>query len=52
MQPFMDIQALTPDPGPLKCVWIPGADGLLESIWIPDWESESEATETVVRKAG
>src|SRR5438067_2159470 len=29
-----------PDPGPLKCVWIPGADGRLECIWVPDWERD------------
>ena len=29
-----------PSPGPLKCVWIPGADGRLECIWVPDWERE------------
>jgi len=29
-----------PDPGRLKCVWIPGADGRLECIWVPDWERD------------
>jgi hypothetical protein len=36
----MDIRSLTPPPGRLKCVWIRGADGRLESIWVPDWELE------------
>jgi hypothetical protein len=40
----MDIQGLTPQPGRLKCVWVPGADGRLESIWVPDWEGEAEVT--------
>ena len=33
-----------PTPGPLKCVWIPGADGRLECIWVPDWERDLEQT--------
>ena len=40
----MDIQSLTPDPGRLKCVWVPGADGHLESIWVPDWERAIDVT--------
>jgi hypothetical protein len=39
----MDIQGLTPPPGKLKSVWISGADGRLECIWVPDWEREYEA---------
>ena len=50
MQPFMDIRSLTPQPGRLKCVWVPGADGGLESIWVPDWERDAEVFEPV-RKA-
>lgn len=38
----MDIQRLTPPPGRLKCVWVTGADGHLESIWVPDWERDAE----------
>jgi hypothetical protein len=41
---FMDIQSLTPQPGRLKCIWVPGADGRPESIWVPDWESDAEVT--------
>jgi hypothetical protein len=44
MQPFMDIRGLTPQPGRLKCVWVPGADGRLESVWVPDWEGEADVT--------
>ena len=40
----MDIRSLTPQPGRLKCVWVPGADGRPESIWVPDWESDAEVT--------
>jgi hypothetical protein len=36
----MDIRGLTPQPGRLKSVWVPGADGRLECIWVPDWEGE------------
>lgn len=31
-----------PEPGRLKCIWVPGADGRLESIWVPDWERDGE----------
>ena len=52
----MNLGALTPRPGPLKCVWIPGADGRLECIWVPDWEREpeqgGEAAPEPVRRAG
>ena len=48
---FMDIRSLTPQPGRLKCVWVPGADGRVESIWVPDWEHDVEVDEPV-RKAG
>jgi hypothetical protein len=41
----MDIQSLTPPLGRLKCVWITGADGRLESIWVPDWERDAEVCE-------
>ena len=51
MQPFMDIQGLTPDPGRLKCVWIPGADGRLESIWVPDCRERDAEVAQPVRKA-
>ena len=47
---FMDIRSLTPQPGRVKCVWVPGADGRLECIWVPDWEAEAEVSEPV-RKA-
>ena len=40
MHPFMDIQGLTPRLGRLKCMWVRGADGRLESVWVPDWERE------------
>ena len=36
----MDIQGLTPRLGRLKCMWVRGADGRLESVWVPDWERE------------
>jgi len=39
-----------PDPGRLKCVWIPGPDGGLECIWVPDWEQELAEAER--RSAG
>ncbi|HYH49497.1 MAG TPA: hypothetical protein VEG38_08120 [Acidimicrobiia bacterium] len=42
MPPFMDLAGLTPRPGRLKSVWVRGADGLLESVWVPDWELEAE----------
>ena len=42
MQPFIDIRGLTPQPGRLKCIWVPGAGGRLESLWVPDWECEAE----------
>jgi hypothetical protein len=45
MGPFIDLRGLTPHPEKLKCIWIPGADGRLESIWVPDWESELETPE-------
>ncbi|HKN38905.1 MAG TPA: hypothetical protein VJ456_07350 [Acidimicrobiia bacterium] len=53
MEPFIDLAGLTPRPGPLKCVWIPGADGRLECIWVPDWERELDevAGPEPVRKA-
>ena len=41
-----------PDPGPLKCVWIPGADGRLECIWVPDWERDLKETAAAERSAG
>lgn len=50
MHPFMDIRGLTPPPGRMKCVWVPGPDGRLESVWVPDWEQEANETEPV-RKA-
>jgi hypothetical protein len=46
----MDIRSLTPQPGRLKCIWVPSAGGRLECIWVPDWEREAEVTEPV-RKA-
>jgi hypothetical protein len=46
----MDIPSLTPQLGRLKCVWVAGADGRLESIWVPDWEQGATWTEPV-RKA-
>ena len=56
MEPFIDLAGLTPRPGPLKCVWIPGSDGRLECIWVPDWEREPEQGGDVapepVRRAG
>jgi len=37
----------------LKCVWIPGADGRLECIWVPDWERVWERdNQAVTRPAG
>ena len=50
MQSFMEIRSLTPQLGRLKCVWVPGADGRPESIWVPDWEQDATWTEPV-RKA-
>ena len=50
MPRFMDIQSLTPQPGRLECVWVPGADGRLECIWVPDWEQDAMETESA-RKA-
>ncbi len=47
MQPFMDIRSLTPQLGRLKCVWVPGAYGQLESIWVPDWEQDATRAEPV-----
>ncbi len=47
MEPFMDIRGLTPPPGRLKSVWVPGHDGRLESIWVPDWEQDAMWTEPV-----
>ena len=41
----MDIQSLTPDPGRLKCVWIPGADGRLQSIWVADRQQDAEVVD-------
>ena len=38
----MDIGSLTPRPGRLKCVWVRGADGRPETVWVPDWELEAE----------
>ena len=57
MEPFISLAALTPQPGRLKCVWIRGADGRLESIWVPDWEPEWERADIAgeaepVRRAG
>ena len=46
----MDIRSLTPDPGRLKCVWVPRPDGRLQSIWVPDWEHDVEAADPL-RKA-
>lgn len=54
----MDIRSLTPQPGRLRCVWVPAADGRLESIWVPDWERDAGQPESAVaevrplRKAG
>ena len=48
MDQFIDLSG-APDPGRLKCVWVPGADGRLECIWVPDWE---RAAETPERSAG
>ena len=42
MEPFINLAALTPRPGRFKCVWVRGADGRLESVWVPDWERELE----------
>jgi len=50
MPPFMDIRSLTPHLGRMKCVWVPGPDGRLESVWVPDWERDATETEPV-RKA-
>jgi hypothetical protein len=46
----MNIRSLTPPLGRMKCVWVPGADGRLESIWVPDWEQDVSETGPV-RKA-
>jgi len=43
MRPFTDAQSAIPQPGRLKCIWIPGADGRLECIWVPDWERDGQA---------
>jgi hypothetical protein len=52
MPPFMDIQGLTPQPGRLKCLWVPGPDGRLESVWVPDWEYDEAEVEEPLRRAG
>ena len=44
MVAFTDPWSLTPQPGRLKCVWVPGADGRLESIWVPNWEHDEKVT--------
>jgi hypothetical protein len=44
MHPFMDIQGLTPRLGRLKCMWVRGANGRLESVWVPDWERDCDVT--------
>jgi hypothetical protein len=48
VEPFINLGALTPRPGRLKCVWIPAADGRLECIWVPDWEQDQEHQERAV----
>lgn len=50
MHPFMDIRSLTPPVGRMKCIWVPAADGQLESVWVPDWDQDAMSTEPV-RKA-
>jgi len=45
VQPFIDLAGPTPRPGALRCIWIPGADGRPECIWVADWERELEAGE-------
>jgi len=47
VEPFINLSALTPRPGRLKCVWVRGADGRLESIWVPDWEPVWECADAV-----
>ena len=44
MDEFIDLSD-APDPGRLKCVWVPGPDGRLECIWVPDWERDLEIHE-------
>lgn len=50
----MDIRSLTPLAGRLKCVWVRGADGRMESIWVPDWELDEAPADSAppLRKAG
>jgi hypothetical protein len=50
----MDIRSLTPPAGRMKCVWVRGADGRLESVWVPDWELEAETLDEAqpLRRAG
>ena len=45
MEPFSNPTALTPHPGRLTCVWVRGADGRLESVWVPDRERDFERAE-------
>lgn len=40
-----------PSLGRLKCIWVLGADGRLESIWVPDWERDLELPEPRVAVA-
>ncbi|MDQ1493513.1 MAG: hypothetical protein QOJ23_6027 [Actinomycetota bacterium] len=41
MDPFSSsLAAASASLGKLKCVWVRGADGRLESIWVPDWEQD------------
>jgi hypothetical protein len=47
----MDIQSLTPPAGRMKCVWVRGADGRLESIWVPDWELDLQTPVAPVKAA-
>jgi hypothetical protein len=42
LEPFINLAASTPQPRRLKSVCIRGADGRLESIWVPGWELERE----------
>ena len=51
MDPFIDLTAVTPRPGRLTCVWVRGADGRLESVWVPDREREVEPSGAAVDDA-
>jgi len=51
VDPFINLTALTPRPRRLKCLWVRGADGRLEAVWVPDREGAVERAEAAAVEA-